>query len=110
MHRRDRIFSFITTIRQTCQLNGCLHHELLAIQHLVVAGGDALLVVARRLIVGVDNGVRGDAVGVVRLSPGVDGVDVRDILEHGATEEGEHYSAKSDVQIRAVVTHCHIIR
>jgi hypothetical protein len=80
-------------MRQTCQLNGCLHHELLAVLRLVVAGGNALLVVAGRLIVGVNDGVRSDAVGVVRLGPGVDGVDVRDILEHGATEEGEHFAA-----------------
>ena len=58
---------------------------------LVVAGDDALLVVAGGLIVGIDDGVGGDTVGVVRLSPGVDGVDVRDILEHGGTEEGEHF-------------------
>jgi hypothetical protein len=62
---------------------------------LVVAGNDALLVVAGRLVVGVDDGVRGDAVGVVRLSPGVDGVDVRNVLEHGATEESEHFAARS---------------
>eukprot|EP00960_Hanusia_phi_P038580 753492-Hanusia_phi.AAC.7 len=48
-------------------------------QRLVATGGHALLVVAGGLIVGVDDGVRGDAVGVVRLSPGVDGVDV---IEH----------------------------
>ncbi len=59
-------------------------------KNLVVAGGHALLVVAGRLIVGVDDGIRGDTVGVVRLSPGVDGVDVRDVLEHGSAEEGEH--------------------
>eukprot|EP00292_Cryptomonas_paramecium_P027014 CAMPEP_0113687010 /NCGR_PEP_ID=MMETSP0038_2-20120614/15654_1 /TAXON_ID=2898 /ORGANISM="Cryptomonas paramecium" /LENGTH=58 /DNA_ID=CAMNT_0000607489 /DNA_START=77 /DNA_END=250 /DNA_ORIENTATION=- /assembly_acc=CAM_ASM_000170 len=47
--------------------------------NLVVAGSDALLVVAGRLIVGIDDGVGGDAVGIVRLSPGVDGVDVGDV-------------------------------
>ncbi len=56
---------------------------------LIVAGGDALLVVGRRLIVGVDDGVRGHTVGVVRLSPGVDGVNIRNILENGA-KKGEH--------------------
>jgi hypothetical protein len=50
-------------------------YDLIA-QHLIVAGGDALLVVARGLVVGVDDSVRSDTVGVVRLSPGVDGVDV----------------------------------
>ncbi len=59
-------------------------------KYLVVAGGHALLVVGGGLIVGVDDGIRGDTVGVVRLGPGVDGVDVRDILEHGGAEEGEH--------------------
>ena len=57
---------------------------------LIVASDDTLLVVARGLIVGIDDGVRSHTVGVVRLSPGVDGVDVRDILEHGGAEEGEH--------------------
>ena len=64
---------------------------------LVVAGDDALLVVAGGLIVGVDDGVRGHTVGVVRLGPGVDGVDVRDILEHGGTEEGEHSAKREKV-------------
>ncbi len=59
-------------------------------KYLVVAGSHALLVVGGGLIVGVDDGVRGDTVGVMRLSPGVDGVDVRDVLEHGGAEEGEH--------------------
>jgi hypothetical protein len=44
--------------------------------YLIVAVGHALLVVAGGLIVGIDDGVGGNAVGVVRLSPGVDGVDV----------------------------------
>ncbi len=66
---------------------------------LVVAGGHTLLVVARGLIVGVNDGVRGDAVGVVRLGPGVDGVDVRDVFEHSGAEEGEH-SAEEAVSIR----------
>ena len=43
---------------------------------LVAADLHALLVVARRGVVGVDDSVGGHAVGVVRLSPGVDGVDV----------------------------------
>ncbi len=54
---------------------------------LIAAGGHALLVVASGLIVGVDDGVRGHAVGVVGLGPGVDGVDV---IEHGHGEKGEH--------------------
>ena len=54
---------------------------------LVAAGGHALLVVLGGLIVGVDDGVGGHAVGVVGLVPGVDGVD---IVEHGHGEEGEH--------------------
>ena len=58
---------------------------------LVVAGNDALLVVAGRLIVGINDGVGGNTVGVVRLSPGVDGVDVRNVLEHGGAEKGEHF-------------------
>ena len=54
---------------------------------LVSAGNHALLVVAGRLIVGVDDGVGGDAVGVVWLSPGVDGVDVG----VGVEEESKHF-------------------
>jgi hypothetical protein len=61
------------------------------IDRLVVAGDDALLVVAGGLIVGINDGVRGHTVGVVRLSPGVDGVDVRNVLEHGGAEKGEHF-------------------
>jgi hypothetical protein len=77
---------------------------------LVVAGGHALLVVGGRLIVGVNDGVRGDTVGVVRLGPGVDGVDVRDILEHGGTEEGEHFchtcfSAKNPISYQRIQYH-----
>jgi len=54
--------------------------------NLVVAGSDALLVVAGGLIVGIDDGVGGDAVSVVRLSPRVDGVHVA----VGVEKEGEH--------------------
>ena len=59
-------------------------------KYLVVAGGHALLVVGRGLIVRVDDGIRGDTVGIVRLGPSVDSVDVRNVLEHGGAEEGEH--------------------
>ena len=61
---------------------------------LVVAGSNALLVVASRLIVGVDDGVRGDAVGVVRLRPRVDGVHVRNVLKSLA-KKGEHVLKKN---------------
>jgi hypothetical protein len=54
---------------------------------LIAAGGHALLVVAGGLVVGVDDGVGGHAVGVVGLGPGVDGVDV---VEHSHGEKGEH--------------------
>jgi hypothetical protein len=59
---------------------------------LVSAGGHALLVVARGLVVGVDDGVRSHSVGVVRLGPLVDGVDVGDdgALGSGVSKEGEH--------------------
>jgi hypothetical protein len=56
---------------------------------LVAALDHALLVVAGGLIVGVDDGVGGHAVGVVGLGPGVDGVDVG----VGVEEEGEHFCA-----------------
>ena len=65
---------------------------------LVAAGGHALLVVAGGLIVGVDDGVGGHAVGVVGLGPGVDGVD---IVEHGHGEEGEHPAAPRGASGRA---------
>ena len=58
---------------------------------LVAAGGHALLIVLGGLIVGVDDSVRGHAVGVVRLGPGVDGVDV---IEHGHGEKSEHLMRK----------------
>jgi len=44
--------------------------------HLVATLDHALLVVAGRLVVGVDDGVGGHTIGVVRLGPGVDGVDI----------------------------------
>ena len=81
MHGQDLIHTRVDArLRKQNHAKSCL----------VAAGSDALLVVASGLIVGVDDGVRGDAVGVVRLSPGVDGVDVGDGVEHGA-EKGEHF-------------------
>ncbi len=83
------IYSFMTRwveSRETIQSYPTPPAEM----HLIVAGGDALLVVGRRLIVGVDDGVRSHTVGVVRLSPGVDGVNIRNILENSA-KEGEHF-------------------
>jgi hypothetical protein len=62
--------------------------------NLVIASDDSLLVVARGLIIGINDGVRRNTVGVVRLSPGVDGVDVSvGVDQHG--ENGEHLSAKA---------------
>jgi len=61
-------------------------------QRLIGAHGHALLVVRGGLIVGVDDGVGGHAVGVVGLGPGVDGVDV---IEHGEGENGEHFNCAS---------------
>ena len=58
---------------------------------LVAALDHALLVVAGGLIVGVDDGVGGHAVGVVGLGPGVDGVDVG----VGVEEEGEHFCKRT---------------
>ena len=46
------------------------------LNYLIVAVGHALLVVAGGLIVGINDGVRGNTVGIVRLSPGVDGVNI----------------------------------
>ena len=54
---------------------------------LIAALDHALLVVAGGLIVGVDDGVGGHAVGVVGLGPGVDGVDIG----VGVEEKGEHF-------------------
>jgi hypothetical protein len=54
---------------------------------LIGADGHALLVVLGGLVVGVDDGVGGNAVGVVGLGPGVDGVD---IIENGHHQSGEH--------------------
>ena len=48
----------------------------------VTADLHALLVVARRRVVGVNDGVRGDAIGVVGLGPIVDGVDVSEECLH----------------------------
>jgi len=45
-------------------------------RRLVAACGHALLVVGGGLIVGVNDGVGRDAVGVVWLGPGVDGVHI----------------------------------
>jgi hypothetical protein len=59
--------------------------------NLVSASGHTLLVVAGRLVVGVDDGVGGHTVGVVRLSPCVDGVDVGDDGALGSfSEESKH--------------------
>ena len=33
----------------------------------------------------------------MRLSPGVDGVDVRDLLEHGGAENGEHFWSRETI-------------
>ena len=55
---------------------------------LIGADGHALLVVAGGLVVGVGDGVGGNAVGVVGLGPGVDGVDV--------VEEGEHFCTQHE--------------
>ena len=63
------------------------------IQRLIGADGHALLVVAGGLIVGVDDGVGGHAVGVVGLGPGVDGVD---IIELGHHEDSEHRDPAQD--------------
>ena len=61
---------------------------MLLLPHCLVTALDhALLVVAGWLIVRVDDGVGGHAVGVVRLGPGVDGVDIR----VGVKEESEHF-------------------
>eukprot|EP00960_Hanusia_phi_P076653 768590-Hanusia_phi.AAC.24 len=72
--------------------------------NLVSASNHALLVVAGRLVVGVDDGVGGDSVGVVRLSPGVDGVDVG----VGVEEESKHFcqetiSERHEIRERKVV-------
>jgi hypothetical protein len=52
----------------------------------------ALLVVARGAVVRVDRGVRGNAVGIARLSPGVDGVHVTEQSSNvvAVRIEGEH--------------------
>ena len=70
--------NYISTFCWNPQLLSRNHvkRQRLSVFRLIVADRDALLVVARGLIVGVDNGVRGNAIGVVRLSPGVDGVDI----------------------------------
>ena len=62
-------------------------------QRLIGADGHALLVVRGGLIVGVDDGVGGHAVGVVGLGPGVNGVD---IIEHGEGENGKHFNCASN--------------
>ena len=67
-----------------------LHLSSMRTDHLIAALDHALLVVAGGLIVGVDDGVGGHTVGVVRLGPGVDGVNVG----VGVEEEGEHFCAQ----------------
>jgi hypothetical protein len=64
------------------------------LHRLIAAGGHALLVVARGLVVGVDDRVGGHAVGVVGLGPSVDGVD---IVEHGHGKKGEHLQVVAKV-------------
>ena len=64
-----------------------LSHTLVRADCLIAALDHALLVVAGGLIVGVDDGVGGHAVGVVGLGPGVDGVDIG----VGVEEKGEHF-------------------
>jgi hypothetical protein len=61
---------------------------------LVATLDHVLLVVAGGLIVGVDDGVGGHTVGVVRLGPGVDGVNVGVVVE----EEGEHFCTTDEFQ------------
>jgi len=68
----------------------CSHDTVVPVAkypRLVAAGGHALLVVLGRLIVGVDDGVGSHTVSVVRIRPGVDGVDV---IEHGHGEKSKH--------------------
>ena len=79
------------------QLSG---DEYLRTDRLIAALDHALLVVAGGLIVGVDDGVRGHTVGVVRLGPGVDGVNVG----VGVEEEGEHFCTTDDFQNHSTVT------
>jgi hypothetical protein len=66
----------------------------------VSASSHTLLVIARGLIVGVDDSVRGNALSIQRLSPGIDGVDISELVflvntiavkisEHGAPEGHE---------------------
>ncbi len=74
---------------------GCLsysyHRNLFVrIDRLIATLDHALLVVAGGLIVGVDDGVGGQTVGVVRLGLGVDSVNVG----VGVQEEGEHLCTK----------------
>ena len=57
------------------------------LHRLISKDSHALLVVARGLVVGVDDRVGGHSVGVVGLGPSVDGVD---IIEHGHDKKGEH--------------------
>jgi hypothetical protein len=71
-----------------------LSHTLVRADCLVAALDHALLVVAGGLIVGVDDGVGGHAVGVVGLGPGVDGVDIG----VGVEEKGEHSASKQKSQ------------
>ena len=79
---------WLTSAGLFCFLTLCKNTEFLSHQRCLIAtDGHALLVVRGGLVVGVGDGVRGDAVGVVRLRPGVDGVDV---AEHGHGEESEH--------------------
>jgi hypothetical protein len=69
------------------------------ISRLIVADGHALLVVGGGLVVGVNDGVGGHAVGVVGLGPGVDGVDV---IQHGE-KNGEHYACPAQIELAATL-------
>jgi hypothetical protein len=65
----------------------------------IAASLKALLVVAGGLVIGVDNGVGGDSLSILHLSPGVDGIDIAELIvsvnaiaidsEHGALEGRE---------------------
>ena len=93
-NRHDRSPCLLKNIARHPQIHACAHARVhIAMQFpvkrkcLVARDVHALLVVARGLVVGVDDGVGGHTVGVVGLGPGVDGVN---IVEHGAGKDGEH--------------------
>jgi hypothetical protein len=92
--RRPLFFGFIHS-----QYNTQLHLFSKRKDHLIAALDHAQLVAAGGLIVGVDNGARVHTVGVVRLGPGVDGVNVG----VGVEEEGEHFCAQQ-TNVRITMT------